>query len=72
MGQGFDFQIDENVPIYEIQAEIAEMICRHEQCSLDGDDYMFILWDKKRNLMLRREGTAYENGLETGSELIMA
>ena len=26
MGQEFDFQIDENIPVYEIQAEIADMI----------------------------------------------
>ncbi len=72
MGQDYDFQIDENVPMHEVQEEIAEMICRRQQCRIDGLDYRFLLWDKKRGLMLRREGTARENGLETGSELLMA
>ena len=72
MGKVYDFQIDENVPLYEAQEEIAEMICRRQQCRLNGQEHRLILWDKKRNLMLRREGTALENGLETGSELLMA
>ncbi len=72
MGKDYDFQIDENVPLYEAQEEIAEMICRRQQCRMNGQEHRLILWDKKRNLMLRREGTALENGLETGSELLMA
>ena len=72
MGKDYDFQIDENAPLYEAQEEIAEMICRRQQCRMNGQEHRLILWDKKRNLMLRREGTALENGLETGSELLMA
>jgi hypothetical protein len=48
------------------------MICRRQHCSLDGRDYRLLLWDKKRNILLRREETAKENGLETGSVLMMA
>lgn len=72
MGQEYDFQIDENVPLYEVQEELAEMICRRQQCRLDGCDYRLLLWDKKRRILLRREETARENGLETGSVLMMA
>ena len=72
MGQDYDFQIDENAPMYEVQEEIAEMICRRQQCRLDGLEHRLLLWDKKRSLMLRREGSARDNGLETGSELLMA
>ena len=72
MGQEYDFQIDETVPIYEVQEEITEMICSRQQCRLDGMEHRLILWDRKRNLMLRREGSARDNGLETGSELLLA
>lgn len=72
MGQDYDFQIDENVPIFEVQEELAEMICRRQQCKLDGFESRLLLWDKKRGLMLRREESAFDNGLETGSELLMA
>ena len=72
MGQEYDFQIDETVPIYEVQEEITEMICRRQQCRLDGMEHRLILWDRKRNLMLCREGSARDNGLETGSELLLA
>ena len=72
MGQEYDFQIDETVPIYEVQEEITEMICRRQQCRLDGMEHRLILWDRKRNLMLLREGSARDNGLETGSELLLA
>ncbi len=72
MGQNYDFQLDENVPLFEIQEEITEMICRREQCRLDGMEHRFLLWDKKRGLILRREESARDNGLETGSELLMA
>ena len=72
MGENYDFQIDENAPIYEVQEEIVEMICRRQQCGLDGLEHRLLLWDKKRSLMIRREASAKDNGLETGSELLMA
>ena len=72
MGREYDFQIDETVPIYEVQEEITEMICRRQQCRLDGLEHRLLLWDRKRGLLLRREDSALDNGLETGSELLLA
>ena len=28
LGQTLDFQMDENIPIYEVQEEIVDIICR--------------------------------------------
>lgn len=72
MGQDYDFQIDEDTPIYEVQEELIDMICRRQQCRVKGLEHRVLLWDKKRGLLLRRNESARENGLESGSELLMA
>ena len=70
MGKRYDFQIDEDVPLYEVKDEVAEMICRKEQCRLQGDLRRMIIWTPDGRA-LRRECTARENGLRTGSRILL-
>lgn len=70
MGKKYDFQIDENVPLYEVKGEVAEMICRKEQCTLHGDLKNMLIWTKEGR-ELSQESSALENGLRTGSRMVM-
>ena len=70
MGKKYDFQIDENVPLYEVKEEIAEMICRKEQCQIKGDLKRMLIWTQSgRELSQMR--SARENGLRTGSQILL-
>lgn len=71
MGKRYDFQIDENVPLYEVKEEIADMICRKEQCLLRGDLRRMLIWTQDGR-EIAQEHTALANGLLTGSQIILA
>lgn len=67
-----DFQIDEDVPLCIVRNEIADMVCRRNQCAVRGDVDDLICWDSQRKILLDMNRTGYENGLETGSEMVIA
>lgn len=71
LGQTLDFQMDENIPIYEVQEEIVDIICRKNSCELIGEEQRLLLWDAERSILLRREKSGSENGLRSGSHLIL-
>ena len=71
LGQTLDFQMDENIPIYEVQEEIVDIICRKNSCELVGEEQRLLLWDTERNILLQREKSGSENGLRSGSHLIL-
>lgn len=71
MENDFDFQIDEDVPFFLVHREMINLICVQNQCEMEGDIDDLIVWDKKRKIQIDMSRTPYENGLETGSELIM-
>ena len=71
MGKKYDFQIDENVPLNEVKDEVAEMICRKEQCPLKGNLRRLLIWTHDGR-ELSRERSAQENGIRTGSRMILA
>lgn len=70
MGKKYDFQIDENAPIYEVKKEIVEVICRKEQCPLQGDLKKLLVL-QQGGYEIKQENSAQENGLRTGSRLIL-
>ncbi len=70
MGKKYDFQIDENVPLYEVKEEIAEMICRKEQCPLQGEPGRLLLFTQSGR-ELTQEQSAHENGLRTGGKIMV-
>lgn len=70
MGKRYDFQIDENVSLYEVKKEIVEMICRKEQCPIKGNLSRLMVWHQDGH-ELKQEYSARENGLRTGSQIII-
>lgn len=71
MDKQYDFQIDGEIPLKEVKSEIIAMICQKEQCLMEGDAEMLFLWDAQSKVRLSEEKTAVENGLLTGSRILM-
>jgi hypothetical protein len=71
LGQTLDFQMDENIPMYEVQEEIVDIICRKNSCELIGEEQRLLMWDAERNILLQRDKSGSENGLKSGSHLIL-
>ena len=71
LGQTLDFQMDENIPIYEVQEEIVDIICRKNSCELIGEEQRLLLCYAERIILLQREKSGSENGLRSGSHLIL-
>ncbi len=71
LGRFYDFQIDENVPVNEIIIDISDLICRREQCAMLGDEKELMLWDLHTCRQLDHGKTAVENGLQTGSRIMI-
>ena len=71
MGKYYDFQIDENALAGEITVDIADLVCRREQCAPEGDESELMLWELSTRRRLDNGKTAAENGLQTGSRLML-
>ena len=72
MDATYDFQVDEDVILGVVLDEITDMICQKNQCETAGDVSRLGLWDTRRHTLLNPNATAYENGLISGSELLLA
>lgn len=67
----YDFSVDENSPAGLIVDEITEMLCQGEQYeSMTGSDRM-LLFSAEHKIAVRPDRTLSENGIKTGSRLIL-
>lgn len=71
MGKRYDFQIDECVPLCEVKEEVVEMICQKEQCRLFGEENRLLMWNAQSGKRLDQAQSAQENGLMTGSRILL-
>ena len=71
MGKCYDFQMDENINLCEIKEEITELICQKEQCSMVEDKKCLMLWNIQRGMPVEESHTPWEEGLLTGSRLML-
>lgn len=67
----YDVRINETIQLNRIRAEFIDLICREEQCRLEGDINRFLFWDLKSQKMLDHSVSAFENNLKTGSTIIL-
>lgn len=71
LGKCYDFQMDENVKLYEIKEEITEFICQKEQCIFEGEKERLFLWNMQKGMLAEEGYTPWEEGLVTGSRLML-
>lgn len=71
MGKQYDFRIDEDVPLCGVKTEITEMICQKEQCTVLGNVERLLMWNAQNHMQLMQDRSAQENGLRTGSRILL-
>ena len=72
LGTSYDFQIDENIQMYQVLEDVISLVCSREQCRTMADRNRVLLWEVSGGRIINRNLSAYENGLRTGSRLILA
>lgn len=71
VNQTYDFSLDEYSGIEIVMEEITAMICQKEQCELTGDPSELMLCAVDGKKVLSRSLTLYDEGVTTGSKLIL-
>lgn len=71
MGRTYDFQLDETMTAGAVTSRIASIICIQEQCLLPADGKSITLWDRERRMRLLPEKTIAEQGIISGSRLLL-
>lgn len=70
--RSYDVKIDENMPVYQIQEQLADLICMDLQCSLPESYDSLLLWNDRTGRPAVRELSAWENGIVSGSVMHLA
>ena len=71
IGNTYDFQLDEEVPVYNVIEEISEMIGQKEHCQIVGDMGCLMLCAAKDKQNLHRDYTLSDCHIVTGDSLIL-
>ena len=67
----YDFQINENAPIYTVLEEISEMIGQKERSGVVGDVNKLQLCDRESRSVLDKNRTLADYEISTGKSLIL-
>ena len=71
VGNTYDFQLEENEKISTIIEEVAELIGQKEHSQIVGNMNEFMLCSRERNTILAKSLTLSDQGICTGSSLIL-
>ncbi|MCQ2498907.1 MAG: EsaB/YukD family protein [Lachnospiraceae bacterium] len=69
--KSYDFQLDEDANIYNIIAEISELISQKEHCNIVGNFEDLRLCSSKNRQILSVNNTLRECNVQTGDSLIL-
>lgn len=72
LDRSYDVKIDENMPVYQIQEQMTDLICMDQQCSLPENSMEFLLWNDDTGRPAVRELSAWENGIVSGTKMHLA
>lgn len=67
----YDFQMNENAPIYTVLEEISEMIGQKERSGVVGDVNKLQLCDRESRSVLDKNRTLADYEISTGKSLIL-
>ena len=70
IGKTYDFSLDENILVETVTEEIVELIIQKENYATYENSDMY-LFSKKDSQALNRSFSLKENGIETGSKLLL-
>lgn len=67
----YEFKLNEDVAVSVVIDEITAVICQKEQCSVRGDKFGFLLFSSDSGKILSLNLSLYENGIRSGSGLML-
>lgn len=67
----FDFCLEEDGRVEDVTEEIAEVVCRHERCTLAGEQEDLILCKPAQHRILAAGMTLAQCGVQTGDLLAL-
>lgn len=67
----YEFKLDEDVLVNWIIEEIVSVICQKEQFEIPKNKNEFILYSSENKLILSKNISLYENGINTGDRLVL-
>lgn len=71
IGRQYNFNLEEQVPISMLLAELAEVICQKESCSLGGETGELTLCSLEQSKLLSPEASLSQYGITNGNRLIL-
>ncbi|MBO5474621.1 MAG: EsaB/YukD family protein [Lachnospiraceae bacterium] len=71
MGNSYDFQLDEEIPVHSLIEEISEMLGQKEHCQIEGDVRKLVLCSRKDTKLLYEDYTLAECNVSNGDSLIL-
>lgn len=71
MDEKFDFELDENAPIYQIIGELCEMLSKRTKSPVINDIKEFMLCSIDRQEILMGENTLFQSHIGDGSRLLL-
>jgi len=71
LGRKYQFSVEEQVPVDTLIAELAEVICQKEQCSLKGETGELCLCSSEQKQILNRHTTLVQQGIVSADCLLL-
>lgn len=67
----YQFSLEEQVPVETLIAELAEIICQKEQCTLIGETGELCLCSGEQKRILNRQATLSQQGVVNADWLLL-
>ena len=67
----YQFSLEEQMPVETLIAELAEIICQKEQCTLIGDTKELCLCSGEKKRILNRKATLSQQGVVNADWLLL-
>lgn len=71
IGRQYNFSLEEQTPVSMLIAEIAEVICQKENCSLTGETGELVLCSVEQEKILAPEASLSQYGIRDGNRLLL-
>ncbi|MGN0621786.1 MAG: hypothetical protein ACI4I9_07955 [Porcipelethomonas sp.] len=69
--KSYDFKLNENVPSVLLAEEICEMVCRKEQCRIQGNTEDLLLCCINSKQVIPSEKSLSDMNIHTGEKLVL-
>lgn len=69
--QVYDFKVEQREKVRKVLFDMITKICQKENCNMEGDWELVLLWNVDQKRILPRDWTIAECGIENGTRLLL-